>query len=81
MLRKIRNISLIAFICLLAIFAFAAYRMETCGYDCGLFSVSSGTATVFYYLASLWLGLLALIVLLASTFYSLFKSRFRGKGS
>ncbi|RZF93525.1 hypothetical protein EXT42_06550 [Pseudoalteromonas sp. CO302Y] len=78
MLRKIKVISLIALICLLVMFTFAAYRMETCGYDCGLFSVSSGTATVFYYLASLWLGLLALIVLLASTFYSIFKTRFKG---
>ena len=77
MLRKIKSISLIAFISLLAIFAFSAYRMETCGYDCGLFSVSSGTATVFYYLASLWLGLLALTVLLVSILYSLFKSRFK----
>lgn len=78
MLRKIKVISLIALICLLAMFTFAAYRMETCGYDCGLFSVSSGTTTVFYYLASLWLGLIALIVLLASTFYSIFKTRFKG---
>ena len=78
MLRKIQRISLVAFIFLLTIFVFAAYRMETCGYDCGLFAVSSGTATIFYYLASLWLGLLALVVLLASTLYTLFKSRFKG---
>jgi hypothetical protein len=60
---------------MLAIFAFAAYRMETCGYDCGLFSVSSGTATVFYYLVSLWLGLFALVILAGASFYSWLKSR------
>ena len=77
MLRKIQRISLVAFICLLAIFAFAAYRMETCGYDCGLFVVSSGTATVVYYLASLWLGLLSLVVLFTTTLYALFKYRLK----
>ena len=78
MLRKIQRFSLVAFIFLLAMFVFAAYRMETCGYDCGLFTVSSGTATVVYYLASLWLGLLSLVALLASTLYTLFKPRFKG---
>ncbi len=34
------------------IFVWAMYRMETCGYDCGLYSVSSGPTVVVVYLLS-----------------------------
>ncbi len=75
MLKKIQRISLIALLCLLAFFAFTVYRMETCGYDCGLFTVASGTATVVYYLVSFWLGLLSFAVLVGTSFYTMLKSR------
>ncbi|TLU62026.1 hypothetical protein FE810_13110 [Thalassotalea litorea] len=35
-------------------FAWSLYRNETCGYDCGLFTVSSGPTVVGVYVLSFW---------------------------
>ncbi|KTD98149.1 hypothetical protein ATS71_13745 [Pseudoalteromonas sp. H71] len=42
----------------LAVFAFSSYRMESCGYDCGLFVVGSGISTIVYYVLSFWISLI-----------------------
>ena len=38
----------------LTLFSWALYRNETCGYDCGLFTVSSGPTVVVIYILSFW---------------------------
>jgi type III secretory pathway component EscU len=48
----------------LMIFASAMYRMETCGYDCGLFAISSGPTVVVVYLLSFWTSIIILGVFL-----------------
>jgi hypothetical protein len=67
----------IAFVVFASVFSWSAYRMETCGYDCGLVSVSSGTATVVYYVISFWLGMFSLLVCLVAGFLLFKKSKLK----
>ena len=69
---KLRKLALLIFIFSFVVFLWSFYRMETCGYDCGIFSLHSGGATVIYYLLSFWLGVASLATFLGSSFY-LFK--------
>lgn len=71
---KLRKLAISVFIFCFLAFLWSLYRMETCGYDCGIFTLDSGGATVFYYLLSFWLGLASLATYLGATFY-LFKLR------
>jgi hypothetical protein len=68
---KLRKLALSVFIFCFVVFLWSFYRMEICGYDCGIFTLHSGGATVIYYLLSFWLGLASLATFLGATFYLL----------
>ena len=72
-MNKARSISLSMFCICLVLFIGSAYRMETCGYDCGLFSVSVGIATVVYYAASFWLGIFSFAIFIGINIYRFIK--------
>ena len=69
---KLRKFALLAFSFCFVVFLWSFYRMETCGYDCGIFTLYGGGAIVFYYLLSFWLVLAFLATFFGATFY-LFK--------
>ena len=47
------------------LFFWSVYRNATCGYDCGMFSVSTGPTVVVVWVLSLWVfGITATIFLL-----------------
>ncbi len=77
-LKKIQRISALTFVLLFALFVAASYRMNTCGYDCGMFSVTSGGATVIYYLMSLGLGIISFAILVGVSVYIFIKPTFKG---
>lgn len=77
-LRKIQRISIMAFVVLLALFVAALYRMNTCGYDCGMFSVTSGGATVIYYLLSFWLAIISFAILVGVSIYIFIRLSVKG---
>jgi len=77
-LRKTQRIIAVVFVLLLALFFAALYRMNTCGYDCGMFSASSGGATVIYYLLSLGLGIISFALLVGVSVYIFIKPTFKG---
>ena len=53
----------------------SSYRNATCGYDCGLFSVSTGPTVVVVWVLSLWVfGISACIFLLKYLFRRFGKS-------
>jgi len=52
--------------------------MNTCGYDCGMFSVTSGGATVIYYLMSLGLGIISFAILVGVSVYIFINPTFKG---
>ena len=70
-IKKIQRVSALCFAVFCTLFIGAAYRMETCGYNCGLFSISSGMAVVVYYVIFFWLGLLSLTISLGAGLYIL----------
>ncbi len=77
-LRKIQRIIAVVFVFLLALFFAALYRMNTCGYDCGMFSLSFGGAAVIYYLLSFWLGIISFAILAGVSVYIFIKPNFKG---
>ena len=52
--RKEKTIYSVLIVLSLIIFAWSCYRMETCGYDCGIFTVTTGPTVVVVYLLSFW---------------------------
>ncbi len=58
----------------LVIFVWSMYRMETCGYDCGLFTVLTGPTVVVVYLLSFWT-----LVITSGVFFLKFLFRKFGK--
>ncbi len=77
-LRKIQRIIAVVFVLMLALFFAALYRMNTCGYDCGMFSLAFGGATVIYYLLSFWLGIISFAILAGVSIYIFIKPLFKG---
>lgn len=70
-IKKIQRVSALCFAVFCTLFIGTAYRMETCGYDCGLFSISAGMAVVVYYVIFFGLGLISLIAFVGVRLYIL----------
>jgi membrane protein implicated in regulation of membrane protease activity len=52
--------------------------MNTCVYDCGMFSVTSGGATVIYYLLSFWLAIISFAILVGVSIYIFIRLSVKG---
>ena len=62
---KKTNIIFISFFVIgLALYIYSGFRMSSCGYDCGLFTVSLGPATIVGWFLGIIIASISLLVLL-----------------
>ena len=51
------------------LFIWSSYRNTSCGYDCGLFTVTTGPVVILVWLVSLLIFVLSLLIFITKYFY------------